>query len=93
MNEDGIEEARSRARQLAKEKGYILNVDERQLEAVLRGLARNQERYGAGYCPCRIRSGDPKKDQTIICPCVHHEKEIEEEGACHCRLFFKGPSE
>jgi ferredoxin-thioredoxin reductase catalytic subunit len=93
MSENGIEEARDRAKQLAKEKGYILNVDERQLEAVLRGLARNQERFGAAYCPCRLRSGDPEKDRGIVCPCIYHEKEIEEEGACHCRLFFKKKSE
>ena len=93
MSENGIEEARDRAKQLAKEKGYILNVDERQLEAVLRGLARNQERFGAAYCPCRLRSGDPEKDRIIVCPCIYHEEEIEEEGACHCRLFFKKKSE
>ncbi len=93
MSENGIEEARDRAKQLAKEKGYILNVDERQIEAVLRGLARNQERFGAAYCPCRLRSGDPEKDRVIVCPCIYHEKEIEEEGTCHCRLFFKKKSE
>lgn len=93
MSENGIEEARDRAKQLAKEKGYILNVDERQLEAVLRGLARNQERFGAAYCPCRLRSGDPEKDRVIVCPCIYHEKEIDEEGTCHCRLFFKKKSE
>jgi ferredoxin-thioredoxin reductase catalytic subunit len=55
----------------------------------LRGLARNKVRVGAAYCPCRLRSGDPEKDRIIICPCIYHEKEIEEQGACHCRLFFK----
>ncbi|WP_332448682.1 ferredoxin-thioredoxin reductase catalytic domain-containing protein [Methanoculleus sp.] len=93
MTDEGIEEVRIRIKKYADEKGYILNVDERQLAAVLRGLARNQERFGAGYCPCRIRSGDPEKDRTIICPCIYHEKEIEEDGTCHCRLLFKNPSE
>lgn len=93
MSEEGIEEARTRAKVYAKDKGFILNVDEKQLEAVLRGLARNKERFGEAYCPCRLRSGDPEKDRIIICPCIYHEKEIEEEGACHCRLFFKKKSE
>jgi len=93
MTEEGIEKVRTRLKEYAKEKGYVLNVDEKQLAPVLRGLARNQERFGAGYCPCRIRSGDPEKDRTIICPCIYHEKEIEEEGTCHCRLLFKKPSE
>jgi ferredoxin-thioredoxin reductase catalytic chain len=89
MSEEGIEEARARVKAYAKEKGFILNVDEKQLEAVLRGLARNKERFGEEYCPCRLRSGDPEKDRIIICPCIYHEKEIEEQGTCHCRLFFK----
>jgi ferredoxin-thioredoxin reductase catalytic chain len=89
MSEEGIEEARTRAKVYAKDKGFILNVDEKQLEAVLRGLARNKERFGEAYCPCRLRSGDPEKDRIIICPCIYHEKEIEEQGTCHCRLFFK----
>ncbi|MDK2916192.1 MAG: ferredoxin-thioredoxin reductase catalytic chain, partial [Euryarchaeota archaeon] len=37
----------------------------------------------------RLRSDDPEKDRIIICPCIYHEKEIEEQGTCHCRLFFK----
>lgn len=89
MTEEGIEEARAGAKAYAKEKGYILNVDEKQLSAVLRGLARNKERFGEAYCPCRLRSGDPEKDRIIVCPCIYHEKEIDEQEACHCRLFFK----
>ena len=89
MTEEGIEKARAEAKEYAKEKGYVLNVDEKQLSAVLRGLARNMERFGAAYCPCRLRSGDPEKDRIIVCPCIYHEKEIEEGGTCHCRLFFK----
>lgn len=93
MTEEGIEEARTRAKEYAKEKDYVLNVDAKQLLAVLRGLARNKERFGAAYCPCRLRSGDPEKDRIIICPCIYHEKEIEEQGTCLCRLFFKKKSE
>lgn len=93
MTEEVIEEIHNKVRQYAKDKGYVLNVDEKQLSAILRGLARNLERFGAAYCPCRLRSGDPEKDKIIICPCIYHEKEIEEQGMCHCRLFFKKKSE
>lgn len=89
MSKEKIEEERTRAKVYAKEKGFILNVNEKQLETVLRGLARNQEKFGAAYCPCRLRSGDPEKDRIIVCPCIYHEQEIEEQGACHCKLFFK----
>lgn len=76
-------------RKYAEEKGLALNPDDRQLNAVIRGLVRNRLRHGERYCPCRIRSGDPEKDWLIICPCTHHGKEIESEGHCHCNLFFK----
>ncbi len=93
MTEEDIEATRAEAKAYAKEKGYVLNVDEKQLSAVLRGLARNRGRRGAASCPCRLRSGDPEKDRIIVCPCLYHEQEIEEQGSCHCRLFFKKKAE
>jgi ferredoxin-thioredoxin reductase catalytic chain len=72
----------------AEKEGLALNTDERQLNAVIRGLVRNRLKHGEKYCPCRIRSGDPEKDRLIICPCAYHEEEIEGEGHCHCNLFF-----
>ena len=77
------------ARAYAAEKGYALSGDERQFNAVVRGLVRNKLKHGEKYCPCRIRTGDPEKDRLIICPCSFHEEEIEAEGHCHCNLFFK----
>jgi len=75
-------------KEYAEEKGFVLNKDDRQLNAVIRGLVRNRLKHGEKYCPCRIRSGDPEKDRLIICPCAYHEDEIEGEGHCHCNLFF-----
>lgn len=72
----------------AEEHGWSLNYDERQLKAVIRGLARNLVRNGEPYCPCRIRSGDTETDREIICPCVYHGDEIDSQGHCHCNLFF-----
>ena len=77
------------AREYALEKGYMLNPDEEGLRRVLNGLIRNHLKFGAKYCPCRVKSGDKEKDKAIICPCIYHEKEIEEQGSCHCNLFFK----
>jgi len=82
------QEILSWVRKYAEEKGLVLNTDDRQLTAVIRGLVRNRLRHGERYCPCRIRSGDPEKDRLIICPCAYHEDEIEGEGHCHCNLFF-----
>jgi ferredoxin-thioredoxin reductase catalytic chain len=82
------QEILSWVRKYAEEKGLALNMDDRQLTAVIRGLVRNRLKHGERYCPCRIRSGDPEKDRLIICPCAYHEEEIEGEGHCHCNLFF-----
>lgn len=34
-----------------------------------------------GNCPC-----DPSRG---FCPCQEHEKEVQEQGHCHCNLFLK----
>ncbi|MDD1661458.1 MAG: ferredoxin:thioredoxin reductase [Methanomicrobiales archaeon] len=86
--EDLYQEILSWVRKYAGEKGLVLNKEDRQLTAVIRGLVRNRLKHGEKYCPCRIRSGDPEKDRLIICPCAYHEDEIEGEGHCHCNLFF-----
>ncbi len=91
--EEPIEGTRIWAKRYAKERGWVLNPDEKQLNAVLRGLTRNKERFGEPYCPCRLRSGEPEKDRIIICPCIYHDKEIEETGKCHCSLYFKKKDE
>ena len=82
------ENIRSWAEEYAVENNWVLNSDETQLNAVIRGLARNKIRHGERYCPCRIRSGDPNIDREIICPCIYHKDEVKNDGNCHCYLFF-----
>ncbi|RQD81124.1 MAG: ferredoxin:thioredoxin reductase [Methanocalculus sp. MSAO_Arc2] len=77
------------AERYARKMGWILNPDAKQLDAVIRGLARKLTRHGERYCPCRIMTKDPDIDEKIICPCIHHIDEIEKEGKCHCNLFFR----
>lgn len=73
----------------ARENGWVLNPDSTVLGPVIRGLARNEKRFGLRYCPCRLRSGDEEKDRAIICPCIYHGDEIERDGHCHCRLYYR----
>lgn len=65
----------------------MLNPDKKVLDAVIRGLARNEKKFGEWYCPCRLRSGDKEKDRAIICPCIRHKDEIAQDGYCHCQLY------
>ena len=72
----------------ATDHGWILNPDNKQRTAVLKGLVRNTEKFGAAYCPCRIRSGDKELDKKIVCPCIYHQDELDQAGRCTCNFFF-----
>jgi len=90
MPEDELEsEILDWARKYAQKQHCTLNPDNKKLDIVIRGLARNERKFGERYCPCRLRSGDPEKDKDIICPCIFHEDEIESDGSCHCNLYFR----
>jgi len=67
----------------------VLNPDEKILDTVIRGLARNEVKSGERYCPCRLRSRDVEKDRAIICPCIYPRDEIAKDGHCHCQLYYR----
>lgn len=71
--------AESRGVQLNKDKDFVLDI--------LRGLLKNEERYGYRACPCRLASGLKDKDSDIICPCKYSDPDIKEFGSCYCGLY------
>jgi ferredoxin-thioredoxin reductase catalytic subunit/rhodanese-related sulfurtransferase len=75
-----------------KQFGFVQNPDKEINEGVAMGLARNKLMYGKRYCPCFIVQGETeeerKKANNRICPCKPAlEKEIPEDGVCHCGIF------
>lgn len=72
----------------AKSQGFVLNKDKKQLSYVIKGLKKNEDKYGERYCPCRVITGNFEEDRIIICPCIYHKQEIRDGGHCLCRLFF-----
>jgi len=68
---------------------FKLNPERKVMEMLVEKLIKNEEKYGARYCPCCIISGNPGKDKGKICPCEECPKEVEKDGYCHCRLFVK----
>ena len=80
-------ELRERYERYAERAGLRLNPDKEQVDTTLTGLAMRKLKFWKFYCPCKIMTGDPAKDKQIICPCVDHKKEIEENGICTCQLF------
>ena len=68
-------------------KGYHFSRDKERVFELLEGLLLNKDRYGYTCCPCRLASGERKKDQDIICPCTYREEDVEEFGSCYCNLY------
>jgi ferredoxin-thioredoxin reductase catalytic subunit len=73
----------------AKKAGIKLNPDKKIVENVIKGLLKNEEKFGFRYCPCRVVEGDLEKDRKKICPCSWHLEEIKKFGHCLCGLFVK----
>ncbi len=75
-----------------KQFGFVQNPNSEINDGVAMGLARNRLIYGKRYCPCFIVQGETeeerKKADNRICPCKPAlEKEIPEDGVCHCGIF------
>lgn len=75
-----------------KQFGFVQNPMEEVNEGVAMGLARNKIIYGKRFCPCFMVIGETKEEQKAadnrICPCKPAlEKEIPEDGLCHCGIF------
>ncbi len=75
-----------------KQFGWVQNPNDEVNEGVAMGLARNKLIYGKQFCPCFMVEGETKEEQKAadnrICPCKPAiEKEIPEDGLCHCGIF------
>ncbi|HIQ27980.1 MAG TPA: sulfurtransferase [Sulfurovum sp.] len=75
-----------------KQFGWVPNPNDEVNEGVTMGLARNKLIYGKRFCPCFMVIGETKEEQkeadNRICPCTPAiEKEIPEDGLCHCGIF------
>ena len=72
--------------------GWVYNPNEEVNEGVTMGLARNKIIYNKRFCPCFMVIGETKEEQKAadnrVCPCKPAiEKEIPQDGACHCGIF------
>jgi ferredoxin-thioredoxin reductase catalytic chain len=76
-----------RLKKVQEPKGYFFSSDKERVFELLDSLLLNKDRYGYTCCPCRLASGDRKKDQDIICPCTYREEDVEEFGSCYCNLY------
>ena len=87
ITQEHVKKLHDRLNKDAESAGYHLNPDEEFTEALVRGLAVNEERYGYQSCPCRLSTGDIEKDRDIICPCDYRDADLGEYGSCYCGLY------
>lgn len=82
-----VDELYAQLAKIQEPKGYYFNTDQRLVTDLLEALLTNKARYGYMVCPCRLASGDRKKDQDIICPCVYRAEDVGQFGSCYCNLY------
>lgn len=74
--------------------GYKFNTDEEWVRLTLESELAILADSGDIYCPCRIRTGDPKEDAKIICPCIpFYLDQFEALRRCWCGLFIRSDVE
>lgn len=70
--------------------GYKFNTETDFVDEVLESELVVLERDGDVYCPCRVRTGDPKEDLKIVCPCIpFYRDKFAALGKCWCGLFIR----
>jgi len=87
IREQDVDRAYDVLRKDALAGGYRLNPDTEFVKNLIRGLLKNEQRYGYRACPCRLAAGKRDEDLDIICPCDYRDGDIEEHGACYCALY------
>ncbi|MDY0087086.1 MAG: ferredoxin-thioredoxin reductase catalytic domain-containing protein [Coriobacteriia bacterium] len=70
--------------------GYRFNDDEEFVAEVLASEIEILDAAGDVFCPCRVRTGDPKEDVTIVCPCIpFYADQFAKLQKCWCGLFVR----
>jgi ferredoxin-thioredoxin reductase catalytic subunit len=87
ISEDEVKKLYQRLNDEAEKSGYHLNPDVEFTLDLVRGLLKNQKRYGYQSCPCRLASGNKEEDLDIICPCDYRDPDLGDYGTCYCALY------
>ncbi len=85
-----IEDLKAYMVPFAEKLGYKLNTETDFVDEVLQSELEILERDGDVFCPCRIRTGDPKEDAKIVCPCIpFYRDQFAAIEKCWCGLFIR----
>ncbi len=70
--------------------GYKFNTDDGFVAMVLDAEIEILAQTGDVFCPCRVRTGDPKEDAKIVCPCIpFFRDQFAGLRKCWCGLFIR----
>lgn len=70
--------------------GFKLNTESDFVGEIFESELEILARDGDVYCPCRVRTGDPKEDLKIICPCIpFYLDQFDAMRKCWCGLFIR----
>lgn len=85
-----IEDLKAYMEPFAASLGYKFNTEAEFVDEVLTSEIEILDASGDVYCPCRIRTGDPKEDVKIICPCINfYRDQFAAIRKCWCGLFIR----
>ena len=87
VSEGDVDQAYEVLKKDAIDGGYRLNPDAEFVKNLIRGILKNEQRYGYRACPCRLASGKKEEDLDIVCPCDYRDSDLEDHGACYCALY------
>lgn len=65
-----------------------VNEDKEYAKSIMDKLKDNKKKYGKRYCPCvisKLYEGENSDDYVCMCK----EFREQENGWCHCHLYFK----
>ena len=85
-----LEDLKAYMAPFAERLGYKFNTDTDFVNEVLESELEILAETGDVYCPCRVRTGDPKEDVKIVCPCIHfYLDQFSAIRKCWCGLFIR----
>jgi nitrite reductase/ring-hydroxylating ferredoxin subunit/ferredoxin-thioredoxin reductase catalytic subunit len=85
-----IEDLKGYMQPFVERLGYKFNTETDFVDEVLQSEIEILARDGDVFCPCRIRTGDPKEDLKIVCPCIpFYREQFAAIRKCWCGLFIR----
>ena len=87
ISEQDVDRVHGILKKEAVDGGYRFNPDDEFTKNLVRGLLRNEQRYGYRSCPCRLASGKREEDLDIVCPCDYRDPDLIDYDACYCALY------